>query len=76
MKEFDESLGKYARKVIKDEKSNELYTVGQMADKLDVLLNRVVYMINKHRIKHVMRVGITRLFDVDGLAKIKQHLEE
>lgn len=49
-------------------------TVSQIADRLGEPPQRVAYIIRKHRIKAVQRVGITRLFDDRQIKAIKQGL--
>jgi len=52
----------------------ELWTVGQIADRLGEPPSRVAYIISKHRLKPVERVGIIRLFDEGQVKVIKQGL--
>ena len=54
--------------------SNELYSIADMAEKLREQTNRVAYMVSKHRIKHVRRVGATRVFNQAALDLIKESL--
>ncbi len=49
-------------------------TVGQMSDMLEEPPARVAYMIRKHRIKPIARIGIIRLFDRKSLKEIKEAL--
>jgi len=52
----------------------ELWTIGQIADCLGEPPSRVAYIISKHRLKPVERVGIIRLFDEGQVKVIKQGL--
>jgi hypothetical protein len=52
----------------------ELLTVGQIADRLSEPPGRVAYVIAKHRLKPLQRVGILRLFDADQVITIKEGL--
>lgn len=49
-------------------------TVGQIADQLGQPPARVAYMIAKHRLKPVGRVGIIRLFNEQQVQAIKEAL--
>ena len=51
---------------------NELLTIGQIADLLHEPPSRVAYVIGKHRLKAVKRVGIIRLFDSPQVDVIRQ----
>jgi hypothetical protein len=51
-----------------------LYTASQIADRLAEPPQRVTYIIRKHRIKPVRRVGIIRLFDEKQIKAIRQGL--
>ncbi len=51
-----------------------LYTASQIADQLAEPPQRVCYIIRKHRLKPVERMGIIRLFDEQQLEAIKQGL--
>ena len=42
---------------------SHLFTVSQVADQLGEPPQRVAYIIRKHRLKAVERIGIIRLFD-------------
>ena len=53
---------------------NELFTVGQIADRLEEPTARVAYMISKMRIKPISRVGIIRQFNEEQIQNIKQGL--
>ncbi len=50
----------------------ELFTLGQIADILAEPPARINYIIAKHRIKPVKRIGIFRLFDSKQIKAIKQ----
>lgn len=55
--------------------NNEIeYTVGQIADQLGEPPARVQYIIAKHRMKPVKKVGIFRLFNQSQIEVIKQGL--
>lgn len=54
--------------------NQEFLTVGQIADCLKEPPARVAYMISKHRIKPIKRVGIIRLFSEEQVKAIKQGL--
>ena len=51
-----------------------LLTVGQIADVLKESPARITYIISKHRLKPVQRIGIIRLFDEDQIKIIEQGL--
>ena len=46
-------------------------TVSHIADLLDEPPQRVAYIIRKHRMKPVQRIGIIRLFNQDQIETIK-----
>jgi DNA-binding transcriptional MerR regulator len=52
----------------------ELYTTGEIADILGEPPTRVQYIIAKHRLKPVQRIGIFRLFSKEQVEAIKQAL--
>ena len=52
----------------------ELYTVDQIADRLEEPVQRVAYIISKYRLKPVLRVGIIRLFRPEQVKAIRQGL--
>jgi len=52
----------------------ELSTVGQIADQLHEPPARVGYVIGKHRLKPISRVGIIRLFNEQQVEAIRQEL--
>ena len=52
----------------------ELLTIGQIADQLEEPPARVAYIISKHRLKPVERVGIIRLFSGQQVEAIKRGL--
>lgn len=54
--------------------SNEMFSIADIAEQLSEPTNRVAYMVSKYRIKHVRRVGITRVFDLAAVALIKEGL--
>jgi len=49
-------------------------TVGQIADQLGQPPSRVAYLIAKHRLKPVGRVGIIRLFSAQQIEAIEGSL--
>ena len=51
-----------------------LFTASQIADQLGEPPQRVTYIIRKHRLKPVQRVGIIRLFDERQVEAIKRGL--
>jgi hypothetical protein len=51
-----------------------LLTASQIADRLGEPPQRVAYIIRKHRIKAVERIGIIRLFSEQQIKAIKQGL--
>jgi len=53
---------------------SNLLTVSQIADQLCEPPQRVAYIIRKHRIKPVERIGIIRLFDERQVKAIQQGL--
>jgi len=54
--------------------THELLTIGQIAEQLKEPPQRVAYVIRKHRLKAVQRIGIIRLFGVEQLKAIKEGL--
>lgn len=54
--------------------SSELVTVSDIADQLNEPQNRVAYMIMKHRIKPVKRIGVTKVFDASVVDIVKGYL--
>lgn len=52
----------------------DLLTASQIAERLNEPPQRVTYIISKHRIKPVARVGIIRLFSFEQIEAIKQGL--
>lgn len=53
---------------------SELYTIGNLADYLDEPTSRIAYVISKHKLKPVTRIGIIRLFSKEQAEAIKQGL--
>jgi hypothetical protein len=51
-----------------------LLTASQIADRLEEPPQRVTYIIRKHRLKPVQRVGIIRLFSEEQIRAIRQGL--
>jgi len=54
--------------------THELLTIGQIAEQLQEPPARVAYVVSKHRLKPVERIGIIRLFSVEQVEAIKQGL--
>ena len=54
--------------------THELLTIGQIADRLKEPPARVAYVISKHRLKAIRRVGIIRLFGTEQVQAIKEGL--
>ena len=52
--------------------NEELFTIGQIADRLEEPVPRIGYIIAKHRIKPVSRVGIIRLFGEQQIEAIRE----
>jgi hypothetical protein len=52
----------------------ELYTTGEIADVLGEPPTRVQYIIAKHRLKPVQRIGIFRLFNSQQVELIRRGL--
>lgn len=52
----------------------ELLTTGSIADKLDVKIHRVRYVIKSKKIEHVATAGGYRLYDDAALQKIRNIL--
>lgn len=52
----------------------DLLTASQIADRLSEPPQRITYIIRKHRIKSIARVGIIRLFSHEQIEAIKQGL--
>lgn len=55
-------------------KTEELFTIGQIADKLQEPPARVAYLVSKYRLKPVQRVGIIRLFSEKQIEVIREGL--
>ncbi len=53
---------------------SELLTIGQIADRLEEPPARVAYIISKHRLKPISRVGIIRLFSETQLTVIRESI--
>ena len=53
---------------------SDLFTTGQIADMLREPPTRVEYIIRRHHIKPVDRVGIIRLFNEVQVAAIKEKI--
>jgi hypothetical protein len=51
-------------------------TVGQIADRLGEPPSRVAYVICRHRLRPVARVGLTRLFSEQQVTAIQQGMKE
>lgn len=54
--------------------TDELSTIGQIADRLEEPPARVAYIISKYRLKPVRRVGIIRLFSEQQVQAIREGL--
>lgn len=54
--------------------TQKLLTIGQIAEKLQEPPARVAYVVSKHRLKAVERIGIIRLFSEEQIEAIKQGL--
>jgi len=52
----------------------DLVTIGQIAEALEEPPARIAYVISKHRLKPVQRVGIIRLFSEEQVKAIQQGL--
>ena len=52
----------------------QLYTVGQIADRLDIRLHNVLYMIKKRAIKEHGRAGVARVFSPDIITTLRGEL--
>jgi len=50
------------------------FTIGQIADLLQEPPARVAYIISKHRLKPIRRIGIIRLFGTEQMEAIRQGL--
>lgn len=53
---------------------SNLLTVSQIADRLGEPPQRVAYIIRKHRLKPVERIGIIRLFTEKQVEAVRQGL--
>ena len=53
---------------------SDLFTTGQIAEMLREPPTRVEYIIRRHRLKPVDRVGIIRLFNEVQVAAIKEKI--
>ncbi|MBW8015729.1 MAG: hypothetical protein FVQ82_06045 [Planctomycetes bacterium] len=54
--------------------TQNLLTIGQIAELLEEQPSRVAYIVSKYRLKPVCRVGIIRLFDELQIKAIKKGL--
>ena len=54
--------------------AEEEFTIGQIADRLEEPPARVAYIVSKHRIKAIRRIGIIRLFSEQQVQAIKDGL--
>ena len=54
----------------------EEFTVGEIAEQLKEPPARIAYMISKHRLKPVRRVGIIRLFTQGQVEAIRRELHD
>ena len=52
--------------------STELLSVDDIAEILSEPTHRVAYAIKKQRIKHVKRIGLTRVFDPPAVTLVKE----
>jgi len=50
------------------------FTIGEIADRLEEPPSRVAYIVSKHRMKPVRRVGIIRLFSEQQVHAIQEQL--
>lgn len=53
-----------------------VWTVGQIADQLGQPPSRVAYLIAKHRLKPIGRVGIIRLFSQQQTEVLRESMHE
>lgn len=56
--------------------TQELYTIGDIARKLDVPQHRIVYLIQRNRAKETFRLGGRRVFTKKDIATIAKELEQ
>lgn len=56
--------------------TDEMMTIGQIADNLNEPTPRITYAISKYKIKPIRRVGILRIFQTSQLPEIKQCLSK
>ena len=52
--------------------STELLSVDDIAELLSEPTHRVAYAIKKQRIKHVKRIGLTRVFEPSVVSLVKE----
>ncbi len=52
--------------------ASEIYTIGMIAETLDVGKNRIVYVINREKLKPVMRIGIIRMFSLEQIEILRK----
>jgi len=61
--------------VIDTQRTSELYTLGQLATAFGVKPARVAYIVRRHGVPYLGRVGNVRLFDRAGAEAIRRGLE-
>jgi len=55
-------------------KTPALLTVGQIADRLDVSVHRIGYVVNSRGIEPIGRAGVLRVFDDAAVQRIASEL--
>ena len=53
---------------------NDLFSIKEMSIEYHEPPKRIEYLIAKHRIAHVRRIGLTRMFDAPAQAQILEAL--
>ena len=56
--------------------TEELYTIGDIATKLDVAQHRIAYLIQNNRAKESFRLGGRRVFTAQDMANIANELNK
>ena len=54
--------------------NNDLFSIKEMSIEYHEPPKRIEYLIAKHRIRHIRRIGLTRMFDAPAQAQILEAL--
>ncbi|MGE3182018.1 MAG: hypothetical protein AB7N71_10335 [Phycisphaerae bacterium] len=58
-----------------NDEADRLYTLGEIAEMLEVPIHRANYAVASYRIQPTQRAGILRLFDASKIESIKSALK-